>query len=80
MGKPLGGSAKYLENVKTELAQHCVVSSAAQWLDPVVQLAAFRHRATRLCVHAVEQLRQESGGNPVFEGAPWDSCNTIVIR
>ncbi|CAD7698591.1 unnamed protein product [Ostreobium quekettii] len=79
-GKTLSGYAKYLENAQFEMKERCNVSTEVQWLDPAAQLAAFRNRAARLCVDAAEQLKQESGGNPVFEGEPWDNSNVIVIK
>ena len=79
-GQQLGGYAEYLMNVKSESAQRCSVRNASHWLDPMVLLAAFRHRTTHLCVDALEQLKRESRGKLVFEGPPWDSCNGIVIK
>ncbi|CAK0735983.1 hypothetical protein CVIRNUC_000672 [Coccomyxa viridis] len=78
-GSP-GGSAGYTANAAAELRQRCPAQSARDWLDPAVQSAAFRHRATRLCVEATRTLAEASGGSVVFEGRPWNSNTVDLIR
>lgn len=42
-GRAPQGSASYLGNAKTEMKSKCEASSAKQWRDPAIQLAALRH-------------------------------------
>lgn len=75
-----GGSAGYTANATAKLQQRCAVQFPRDWLDPAVQSAAFRHRATRLCVAATRTLAEASGGEVVFEGRPWNSNTVDLIR
>jgi len=79
-GKSPQGSAAYLGNAKAEMRARCQVHNAKDWRDPEVQLAAFRHRATRLCIEAVQALQRACGGELQFEGPGWNSCTVDMIR
>lgn len=52
-GRAPQGSASYLGNAKTEMKSKCEASSAKQWRDPAIQLAALRH----VLLTAVHSLR-----------------------
>ena len=51
-GRAPQGSASYLGNAKTEMKSKCEASSAKQWRDPAIQLAALRH-VSRTAVHSL---------------------------
>lgn len=39
-----------------------------------------RHRATRLCIEAAQNLMKACGGDLQFEGPGWNSCTVDMIR
>ena len=39
-----------------------------------------RHRATRLCIEAVQSLMRACNGDLQFEGPGWNSCTVDLIR
>ena len=41
---------------------------------------ACRHRATRLCIEAVQSLMRACSGDLQFEGPGWNSCTVDLIR
>lgn len=79
-GRTPQGSAAYLGNAKREMKSKCEADSAKQWRDPAIQLAALRHRATRLCIEAAQNLMKACGGDLQFEGPGWNSCTVDMIR
>ncbi|KAL3130658.1 hypothetical protein ABBQ38_008049 [Trebouxia sp. C0009 RCD-2024] len=79
-GRRPQGSAAYLGNAKAEMKNRCEVSKAKQWREPDMQLAALRHRATRLCIEAAQSLMTACGGDLQFEGPGWNSCTVDMIR
>lgn len=79
-GKPVAGTAKYLENLSSQNSYQCSVTDAGQWLDTSIQLEAFQHRAMKLVARAGEDLRKASGGKLSFEGSAWDNNTLAVIK
>ncbi|KAK9824680.1 hypothetical protein WJX72_012328 [[Myrmecia] bisecta] len=79
-GKPAAGSAAYLQSAQQEMQSRCSLESAEGWLQAEPLLAAFRHRATRLCIVAVQALQAEGGGKLAFEGPAWNACTVDMIR
>jgi acyl-CoA oxidase len=92
-----GGSASYLSPrqgaLAAELASKCPARGEACWSDLSVVCAALRHRACRLGVAALEELRRNSnsggggGGAPpsssspvAFEGPGWNATTVDLIR
>jgi acyl-CoA oxidase len=83
-------SAAYLspQGLRAELASKCPASGEACWNDLSVVVAALRHRACRLGVAALEELRRNSGGGGgggrggavAFEGPGWNATTVDLIR
>lgn len=97
-GSGNGGSAAYLSPrtgaLAAELASKCPARGEACWNDLSVVCAALRHRACRLGVAALEELRRNndkfgsgggggssgSAGAVVFEGPAWNATTVDLIR
>ena len=48
--------------------------------DDHVPAPLCRHRATRLCIEAVQSLMRACNGDLQFEGPGWNSCTVDLIR
>jgi acyl-CoA oxidase len=86
-GSGNNSSAAYLSPhgaLRAELASKCSARGEACWSDLSVVIAALRHRACRLGVAALEELRRNSGGGNgaavAFEGPGWNATTVDLIR
>ncbi len=53
---------------------------AAARLRTDTRSVSCRHRATRLCIEAAQNLMKACGGDLQFEGPGWNSCTVDMIR
>ena len=58
----------------------CRVSSGRGTSLPHTSPWPCRHRATRLCIEAVQSLMKACDGDLQFEGPGWNSCTVDLIR
>lgn len=78
--RPVGGSAAYLAEAAKQANSKCAVGRAEDWANPANQLAALTAVAASLAVQATKVLARASGGQPVFEGEPWNGSSVDLIR
>jgi len=78
-GKTIVGNAEYLQHATQILNKQCSANSPNDFLDPEVQLIAYKHRATRLITSAANQLQQlAKRGVPLNEA--WNSVLIEIYR
>lgn len=78
-GKPVLGSSAYVQNWSAELAARCPAASVGALREGAVQLAAFRHRATRL-THALGLNLQRALADGMSAADAWLAAQVEAYR